>query len=107
MYPPLNSPLHDLVCNNHRYGPVKDLVASASESVEDSGVGGSGKRILSVLGKTVLNNALLRLAAYPEDTLLVLVRWRDSHVCGGHTGRAPSTNVEVQASWVLHAAQNL
>lgn len=61
--PPLDSPLHNLICDNHWHSPVKNLVARASESVEDGGVGGSRERVLSVLSKTVLDNALLRLAA--------------------------------------------
>lgn len=39
-------------------------MAGASESVEDSGICGPGERVLSVLRKAVLNDALLRLAAY-------------------------------------------
>lgn len=110
--PPLNSPLHNLIRNNHWYSPVEDLVARASESVEDSGVGGSRKRVLSVLSKTVLDNALLRLAAcflkISCQYLFSCCRcWRTLWACGGHTGSAPCANVEVEASWVLHPAEHL
>lgn len=70
---PLNSPLHNLIRDNHWYSPVQDLVARASESVEDSGVGGSRKRVLSVLSESVLDDTLLRLAAYSTDILSVFI----------------------------------
>lgn len=55
----LNGPLHGLICDEHGDSPVEDLATGAAESVEDSGVKGSGKRVLTVLGEAVVDNALL------------------------------------------------
>jgi hypothetical protein len=63
----LNGPLHGLVCDEHGDSPVKDLATGAAEGVEDGGVESSGKRILTVLGESVVDNALLRERAYVED----------------------------------------
>jgi hypothetical protein len=59
VYSLLLSPLHDLVSDDERDAPVKDLVAGAAEGVEDSGVEGTGQRVLTVLGEAVVDNALL------------------------------------------------
>ena len=64
----LNGPLHGLVCDEHGDGPVEDLATGAAESVEDGSVEGSGKRVLTVLGETVVDNALLREGACVEDS---------------------------------------
>lgn len=64
---PLNSPLHNFICDDHRYRPVQDLVTGASESVEDGGVGGSRERVLAVLSEAVLGDAFLWLAAYDSQ----------------------------------------
>jgi hypothetical protein len=63
----LNGPLHGLVCDEHGDSPVKDLTTGAAEGVEDSGVKSSGKRVLTVLGEAVVDNALLRERACVED----------------------------------------
>lgn len=59
MHSLLLSPLHYLVSDDERDAPVKDLVASAAEGVEDGGVEGAGQGVLTVLSKTVVDNALL------------------------------------------------
>jgi hypothetical protein len=63
----LNGPLHGLVCDEHRDGPVEDLATGAAEGVEDGGVKSSGKRVLTVLCEAVVDNALLRERACVED----------------------------------------
>lgn len=63
----LNGPLHGLVCDDEGNGPVEDLAAGAAEGVEDGGVEGAGQRVLTVLGKTVVDNALLGKGACKED----------------------------------------
>jgi hypothetical protein len=63
----LNGPLHGLVCDEHGDSPVKDLATGAAEGVEDGGVKSSGKRVLTVLGEAVVDNALLRERACVED----------------------------------------
>lgn len=64
----LNGPLHSLVSNEHGNGPVEDLATGAAEGVEDGGVEGSGKRVLTVLGEAVVDNALLGERACVEDS---------------------------------------
>lgn len=63
----LNGPLHGLVCDEHGNGPVEDLATGAAEGVEDSGVEGSGKRVLTVLSEAVVDNALLGERACVEE----------------------------------------
>jgi hypothetical protein len=62
----LNGPLHGLVCDEHGDGPVEDLATGAAEGVEDGSVESSGKRVLTVLGEAVVDNALLRERACVE-----------------------------------------
>ena len=64
----LNGPLHGLVCDEQRNAPVEDLATGAAEGVEDGGVESSGKRVLTVLGEAVVNNALLGKRACVEDS---------------------------------------
>lgn len=59
----LNGPLHSLVCNQEGNTPVEDLTAGTAEGVEDSGAEGTGQGVLTVLGETVVDNALLREGA--------------------------------------------
>jgi hypothetical protein len=63
----LNGPLHGLVCDEHGNGPVEDLATGTAEGVEDGSVKGSSKRVLTVLGEAVVDNALLRERACVED----------------------------------------
>jgi len=77
----LNGPLHGLVCDEHGDSPVKDLATGAAECVEDGGVEGSGKRVLTVLGEAVVDNALLGERACVEGLVRMLLvvsnrRWR-------------------------------
>lgn len=67
MHSLLLSPLHDLVSDDERDAPVEDLVAGAAEGVEDGGVEGTGKGVLTVLGETVVDNALLGKGAWEES----------------------------------------
>lgn len=60
---PLNRPLHGLVRNQQRQAPVQDLVAGATEGVEDGGVEGARERVLAVLREAVGYDALLREGA--------------------------------------------
>ena len=55
----LNGPLHGLVCDEQGNAPVEDLATGAAESVENRSVESSGKRVLTVLGEAVVDNALL------------------------------------------------
>jgi hypothetical protein len=64
----LNGPLHGLVCDEQGNAPVEDLAAGAAEGVEDGGVEGSGKRVLTVLGEAVVDNALLGERSCVEDS---------------------------------------
>lgn len=59
----LSCPLHELVSDEQRGGPVEDLATGAAESVEDRCFEGTGKRVLSVLCEAVVNDALLREGA--------------------------------------------
>jgi len=59
----LLSPLHDLVSDDEGDAPVENLVTGAAEGVEDGGVEGTGQGVLTVLSKTVVDNALLRKGA--------------------------------------------
>jgi hypothetical protein len=59
MHSLLLSPLHDLVSDDEGNAPVKDLVTGTAEGVEDGGVEGTGEGVLTVLGETVVDNALL------------------------------------------------
>lgn len=63
----LNGPLHGLVRDEHGNGPVENLAAGTTESVEDSGVKSSGERVLTVLGEAVVDNALLGERACVDD----------------------------------------
>jgi len=60
---PLDCPLHSLITDEKRNGPVEDLTLGPSVDVEDGGVCGTGKRTLAVVGKGVGDNALLRRGA--------------------------------------------
>jgi hypothetical protein len=69
----LNGPLHGLVCDEHGNGPVEDLATGAAEGVEDGGVKSSGKRVLTVLGEAVVDNALLGKRACVEDVVRIML----------------------------------
>jgi hypothetical protein len=69
-----NSPLHGLVCDEHGNCPVKNLATGTAEGVEDGGVEGSSKRVLTVLGEAIVDNALLGRRACVEDVGQDVVR---------------------------------
>jgi hypothetical protein len=56
---PLDSPLHSVVPENERGGPVKDLTPCAAESIEDSSIQSTGEGVQSVRGHGIDGNALL------------------------------------------------
>ena len=60
MYSPLNRPLHDLIAREHGYRPVEDLIARASEGVEEGGVDDAGGGVRAVLCQAVVDDAFLR-----------------------------------------------
>lgn len=77
----LNGPLHGLVCDEQRNAEVEDLTAGTAEGVEDSGVESSGKRVLTVLGEAVVDDALLGGRAwYWVRTSLVMAVARSGFV---------------------------
>lgn len=51
--------MHDVVTSDKRGGPVEELGAEATESVEDGVVSGAGKGVLAVRADTVGDDALL------------------------------------------------
>jgi hypothetical protein len=63
-FSPLNGPLHNLVSDQHGDSPVQNLVLCSAVRVENSGVSGTGKGTLAVLGQTVGDDATLRRGAY-------------------------------------------
>ena len=59
----LGGPVHELVSDEHRDGPVEDLALGSAVGVEDSGVCGASKSTLTVLGHGVGNDTTLRRGA--------------------------------------------
>lgn len=61
---PLNSPVHGSVGNYERGSDVENLVAEATEGVEDGGVESTSEGTLAVGGERVGGNALRGRAAW-------------------------------------------
>lgn len=59
----LASPVHELVSDEHRDGPVKDLALGSAVGVENSGVCGTSESTLTVLGHGVGDDTTLRRGA--------------------------------------------
>lgn len=59
----LGGPVHELVSNEHRDGPVEDLALGSAVGVEDSGVCGTSESTLTVLGHGVGDDTTLRRGA--------------------------------------------
>jgi hypothetical protein len=59
----LGGPVHELVSDEHRDGPVEDLALGSAVGVEDSGVCGTSESTLTVLGHGVGNDTTLRRGA--------------------------------------------
>ena len=70
---PLSRPLHGLVSNQHRNGPVENLRPRPSSGVEDGRVCGAGKSALAIVGKTVGDNSLLCWGAYLTNRMSTVV----------------------------------
>ena len=63
----LGGPVHELVSDEHRDGPVEDLALGSAVGVEDSGVCGASKSTLTVLGHGVGNDTTLRRGACAKE----------------------------------------
>jgi len=59
----LGGPVHELVSDEHRDGPVEDLTLGSAVGVEDGGVCGTSESTLAVLGHRVGDDAALRRGA--------------------------------------------
>lgn len=59
----LSGPVHELVSDEHRDGPVEDLALGSAVGVEDGGVCGTSESTLAVLGHRVGDDAALRRGA--------------------------------------------
>ena len=59
----LGGPVHELVSDEHRDGPVEDLALGSAVGVEDSGVCGTSESTLTVLSHGVGDDTTLRRGA--------------------------------------------
>jgi hypothetical protein len=63
---PLDSPLQRVIGDDKRRSEVEDLMAESAPGIEDSSMGCTGERTLSVGAQSVVHNAFLGLGACPS-----------------------------------------